>query len=703
MVIFCYSLFIALVVVLWYNIIGEKFMDNKILASEQQKLEQMQKIMSDRIDYLNSLIPEKEAKIQSKLDYAVTEKERLDKVEFAQIRGEIKNLDLEINDLSKDIKMLTRVMPKPFFAKISFVESEGKTETYYIGLKSLEKNQEQLIIDWRTPAASLLYFSSLGKTFFVAPAGRIDVDLLLKRQFRLSPNKIEYYVDTNTKIDDAFLQEILSQNTSSYMSNIVQTIQEEQNEIIRRDPKYSVIISGIAGSGKTSIAMHRISYILYHNRGKLKSENILVVSPNELFGKYIGELLPELGEENVTASSLMDVLVAAELTPKTFGKKISMVDSQFTDKERKKQIDKKFSVEFFDEVEDFLKNIDFSQELQDAFEKCGCNILAQTIKSLQNNHSAEIKIKLENLVYRALVTTYPKLPEKFIQKINKKVIEILKKSITTQSVFDRLYKEKGLTCGEQPFGYEDVPIYAYIESKINGVTPNYFIKHIFVDEMQDYDAFSIYLLRKIYPEASMTLAGDYNQNLMSNQTNLAMLKRILPSVKIDSLDVSYRSSYEIVKFAQKIVDGKVDSRLVRHGDEPKIIKCDNNEAFIKLVNEIVTKYPNDKIAVIAKSLTEAYNLSKLLKDFSFIKDEQDDELLTSNKILTTIYLSKGLEYDRVILTNVDNKNYSSQIDKQNLYVACTRALHGLYLTYSGELSNFLMEDTKKTNKQNYSV
>ncbi len=673
-------------------------MDEKILASEQQQLESVQKIVSSQISYLDELIKIRESSIKDSFDYISANKSELDKYELADAFGEIYNKDVSIANLAKDRQMCLKILPKPFFAKISFAENGGKPETYYIGLKSVVSGKDfgdYIVIDWRTPMASLLYFSSLGKTSFDAPMGKIEVDLLLKRQFRLIPNKIVSYVDTNTKIDDNFLQDILSQNTSSYMTNIVQTIQEEQNKIIRKPAYQSVIINGIAGSGKTSIAMHRISYILYSNRGKIASQNVLVISPNKLFSAYIGELLPELGEDNVYSCPLMNVLVESNLAPKSFGSKLSMVDSQFFDSDRKNEINKKYSVTFFDETEKFIKEFDLAPYISSALKQCDCSISEDKIRDIKSNPNLDLKTKMENLLYSALIKTYPKLPEKFIQKIKNKALNILKDSLTTEIIMDELYNSKGLHYGEENYGYEDAPIYAYINAKLKGIEPNFFIKHIFVDEMQDYDPFSIYLLRQIYPDAVMTLAGDYNQNILSNQSNLEMLKRIFPNVEVDNLDVSYRSTYEIVDFSQKIVNGKSNSRILRHGDAPKILKCDDNEKFKKDVLEIASKYPNDKIAIITKNLVEAYKLSKILHEFSFIKDENDKNLLTSNKILTTTYLSKGLEYDRVIIANVDEDNYSTELDRQNLYVASTRALHGLYITYSNELSKFVPIDIVK--------
>ena len=322
-------------------------MDKKVLESEQIELEKIQKIIEYEIDKLNLVINSREDSIQDTIHYFNGDKRHIDKGEFEHIFNSIYSTDELIDLNKKERAMYLRILPKPFFAKLTIKDSDNNIKSYYVGLKNLEEKGNSKVIDWRAPLSSLLYFSSLGKTSFTAPIGEVEVELLLKRQFRLEPNKIVSYIDTNTKIDDGILQEILSKNTSSFMTNIVQTIQEEQNKIIRKDARQSVIINGVAGSGKTSIAMHRISYILYTHRGKIKSQNVMVISPNQLFSSYISELLPELGEENVYACTITELYKLLNLAPESFTNRMEMVESKFSSANRSEEIDIKYSIEFF--------------------------------------------------------------------------------------------------------------------------------------------------------------------------------------------------------------------------------------------------------------------------------------------------------------------------------------------------------------------
>ena len=222
-------------------------MNNKVLKNEQKSLNDVQHVVDLNISDLSSRISKTSDSIEEMLKYVNSNK--LDSVERRNMYSLINDSDESVSRLAKNRDFLNKIRPKPFFAKIAFKQQDSLPESYYVGLKNIATESKQIVIDWRTPAASLLYFSSLGKASYDSPTGKIDVDLQLKRQFRLEPDKIVSYIDTDTKIDDDFLQTVLSQNTTSYMHNIVQTIQEEQNKIIRRPPHQSIIIDGVAGSG----------------------------------------------------------------------------------------------------------------------------------------------------------------------------------------------------------------------------------------------------------------------------------------------------------------------------------------------------------------------------------------------------------------------------------------------------------------------
>ena len=669
-------------------------MDNRTLQEEQLSVYRVQQLIDDQISELDSGIHNLASQNFDAMKYVLSE--NLDVVEMAEAYGEINTKDENLYELTSKRLFLKRIRPKPFFARLIF-DRQGKHEDLYVGLKNIDRDGLPYVIDWRVPTASLLYFSSLGKTSYTAPAGVVEVDLKLKRQYRISDGVVNSYVDTNVKIDDEVLQEVLSKNTSSYMSNIVQSIQAEQNAIIRKEPYCSVIINGIAGSGKTSIAMHRISYVLYALKGTITSRNIRIISPNPMFSEYISKLLPELGEENVEAESILSFMRTFEAIPlKMDASRKEMVEACFSNPLRQDEVNYKFSTEFYKKVNDYLNNLDLTKMIKTinfdnmSFTDDEIANAVNMAKDVSNVYSRFIKI-CSRLVADYDVYSTGKAIDKQMQKIRIRA----KNAFKTMDIMREMYKHFGMTLPNK-LNYEDIPIYGYIEHRTRELQPNYFIKHIFIDEVQDYDPFSLTLLRELYPLAVFTAVGDYNQNLLSTQTNLPVLKELLPKADVDKLDTSYRSTYEIVDFSAHVMGGTIETHLVRHGEKPTVEKCDINQLKEK-IKAIVESHKDSKIAVIVKTDKEAKQYANVLKDFTLITNENDIQLLTKNLIITTIYLSKGLEYDHVILPNVDNTIYNSTLDRQNLYVATTRALHGLYCFYEKEPSKFIPTEKYLTN------
>ena len=662
-------------------------MNDAIKQEEQKNVQMVQKLIDCQVDELDSRIHDLAGSNFDAMKYV--QSENLDIMEMAEAYGEINTKDEYLHELTSSRLFLKRIRSKPFFARLKFVNENGKNEDLFVGLKNIEQNGVPCVIDWRVPVASLLYFSSLGKTSYTAPVGEVEVDLKLKRQYIISDGVLNSYVDTNVKIDDEVLQEVLSKNTSSYMSNIVQSIQAEQNAIIRKKPYCSVIINGIAGSGKTSIAMHRISYVLYELKGTITSRNIRIISPNPMFSEYISKLLPELGEENVETESILSFMRTFNAIPlKMDASRKEIVEACFANPFRQEEVNYKFSTEFYHKVEDYLKNLDLTKMIKTInfdnmkFSDEEIEKAVSIAKNVPNVYSRFIKICSRLISDYDAYATGQSL-DKQMQKIKVRA----KTAFKTMDIMRDMYKHFNMTLPKQ-LNYEDIPIYGFIEHRTRELQPNYFIKHIFIDEVQDYDPFSLCLLRELYPLAVFTAVGDYNQNLLSTQTNLPVLKELLPKADVDKLDTSYRSSYEIVDFSAKVLGGTIQTNLVRHGEKPVVKKCEISQLFNQVEN-IVKKNPNSKIAVIVKTDKEAKQYAEILKNFTLISNENDTQLLTENLLITTVYLSKGLEYDHVILPNLNSDVYCSELDRQNLYVATTRALHGLYGFYDKTISKFV--------------
>lgn len=672
-------------------------MKKEVLVFEQSKLEEAQKIILDEIIKLTERIGNNNHEIKELFEYI--HDQNLDGMELLQSFNSIGHLENIVGENNKEITFYNKILKKPFFARLD-INNKDTVSTYYIGLKNILKDFQPFVLDWRAPVSSLLYYSDLGKTSYMAPKGQIFVDLILKRQFSINDNKIVSYIDSGLKINDDILIEALANNTSDYMTNIVATIQKEQNEIIRKNPEQDVVINGVAGSGKTSIALHRIAYILYAMKNKVSSNNIRMISPNNLFDEYVSQLLPELGEENVCSSTFEGVLREFSLLPNQIINKNEMIEGVFGDESRQKFINIKHSLEFFDSYNEYLSNLDIKKFVNLLWKN---ELTDEELRKADfyKGDKTNILERIKNCVSYIINEKQPKLTDRAFEKeVNKKLSQC-NKMLTPSLLLENYYKKIGIPFGES-LKYEDLNIYSYTKMKINGCRQDFNIKYLYIDEMQDYDPFSLSIIKSIFGGAKLILCGDYRQNVFSSQSNLEFLKRIYPQIEVDNLNTSYRSTTQIVNFAQKIIDCHYDTTFVRNGENPFVLKCGDETSQFKFINKYVKENPNLRVAVLARTEKEATQIFEKCPEFDLVSNDSDARLIGSKKIITTIHLSKGLEYDIVLIPFVDEQHYKTQLDKQNLYVASTRALHKLVCLYSGNLSKFIPKEYIKKSTDKYS-
>ena len=655
----------------------EDFIFDFIVRKENQNEESKDKIAKLK-DYLNHMMkigPDETIKIYEQVSE-----------EFAQVEHRL-----------RQIKRYNQVKKSPYFGKIVIKEYDD-IENLYIGtfdISDLEDTNRQYVIDWRAPICSLYYHSTLGNTNYEANGEKFEVELLGKRQLTIRNGELEYYCDTNNKIDDEVLQEILSRNTSAYMTNIIRSIQAEQDEIIRQPLYKNIIVDGVAGSGKTSIGMHRIAYLLYENRETLTSDNLLVLSPNELFSQYVSQLLPELGEDNVRTipfslflSERFSHLSNAE------SKSEMMEDILLKDSARLKAVNYKYTEEYLNLLMDYLGDFDI--------EKC------IGVISIRNKRINVPKLKKSyHLTEQNRYKIFKKIDfivEEILNQVfyNNTESEDLKKEIK-DTILKKVYKAKlfnnflqtthsNVELVHNNIAYDDIATFAFIEMAINGFNENNNLKQLFIDEVQDYSPISIKMIREIFPSATLTIVGDYNQNLITTDKNLESLKREFPMSTYFKLNNSYRSSNRIMRLANSVVNNNnLQNSLSREGTTPKGYKFNTIEEFAKIVENEVKSYEKiQKTAIICKTKREAEMLSAYLPDFILVSNEKTTSpFFENNKILTTVFLSKGLEFDNVIIFDASTENFKTDIDKQILYVMITRALHNAVITTSGEFSALL--------------
>lgn len=614
--------------------------------------------------------------------------------------GNLKNLYKDYEEMLEEkyildrlIKSVERAKSNPYFARIDF--ESNKKDICYIGKLGVSDYDNNIItVDWRAPISSLYYDSNIGDTSYISPEGEIKGKLLLKRQYTIEDSKLIDFNDVDTVSNDELLKPNLNASADNRLKNIVSTIQSEQNKIIREKLGKNLIIQGVAGSGKTTVALHRIAYLVYNNRKLFKPSDYMVIGPNKFFVNYISSVLPDLDVNGVgeyTLDELMIKYVDQKFVINNSLDKIKEVDevSRFkTSMDMKKEIDKYFrnliilpSDDFAIEGIKILSN-SFIKNIYDEINKTTFKSVKSRIDRLMlllnkyiNDNMGNIVTKLINnkvnkKVIDELKNNLNAHLKKYFVILNKRVKQIYIEVLERNNIDIKLIKQNNIEI-------EDIPSLIYIKYKLSGSDIFHNYKHIVIDEAQDYGEFNFYVLKKIFKNATFSIYGDLAQSLYSYRSinNWECLNNIFDNLEILKLNKSYRTTIEIMEEANKINKLlKLDKAIpvIRHGDEVEY----TNKKIIDLINILKEHYKT--IAVITKNQEEANSLYGKLKDKVNINLINSNNLnYNSNINILPSYLSKGLEFDSVIV--IDTFNKENILDLKLLYVSMTRALHKLYI------------------------
>ena len=483
------------------------------------------------------------------------------------------------------------------------------------------------------------------------------------------------------------------------MTNIVQTIQKEQNQVIRESKDTNIILDGVAGSGKTSIGMHRIAYLLFAYKGTLKNENILIISPNQLFTKYISSILPELGEDNVKTIDLITLLkLHLPLEICNTLSRHELVEAVLSgDELRHKEASFKYTFKYYEKLKEFLSEKNNPEKIKN-ITLLGNKISPEDIKKYYYHpFDYDIHTSIDFTATRLVSQfAYNKTARQQEDLKNKVADQILRKLITTS--LDELVSEffmknnlsiNNVNCSK--IRNEDLSTYAFFSMYTKGFETNRLIKQIFIDELQDYDCTALMLLKAIYKNSTFTMVGDYNQNLLFNLNNKDMLIDNYENSKLFKLENSYRSTINITNFSAKVLGKSFNTTFIRNGEDPKLIKCDDENDKIAKIKAMIDEYIKNgykRIAIVCKNNAECRKYQQYFENFTMVVSE-DQDIIDENKLIVSVLLSKGLEFDCVIIPDASEENYSKEREKQVLYVATTRALHRLSLFYTGELTKFV--------------
>ncbi|MCI5677536.1 MAG: AAA family ATPase [Acholeplasma sp.] len=716
---------------------------------EQQKLEQTIKIISELLG-----IEQKELE-RVYNDYSREIDERLRVANFRK----------------NHIKVLEKASLNPYFARIDFKAiTDSDFKEIYIGRNGISKDGKVLITDWRAPISSLYYDSSTGKTSYKSPTGDVLGEVALKRQYDIENGKLIEYFDVDLVSSDNLLQKYLNANNDSRLKSIVATIQSEQNDIIRRPIDENVIIQGVAGSGKTTVALHKIAYLVYNYINSVKQSQYLVIGPNPVFIKYIKTVLPDLdvsGVSQLTFEQFAKDYIGEEIEINPSNKKISASiagKSNDIDKFKSSMLYKNMLENFF---ELYLKGIvskplklnDFVVLTEEEMAPIFARALEEQHATLQGRVDATIERLIDyvknnvdsiltryneyenNLFKNASLEERESLRKKFI----KERIEIQKNcSATIRKYFakavlspiklyrlfismlddfniygykkiNELKKTTMVNIKGNKYDFEDLAALLYLKLRTEPNRQYSNIKHTVIDEAQDLGIFNFYVLKKCLPTSTFSIFGDLAQSIYDYRgiDNWDEVNSLIFNNKanIVNFNKSYRTTASIMNVADAISEsinlGKSDL-VVRQGLP---VSFDEAPTSNELVEQIANKIKEYKekgyktIAVISKTDLLSRYINDDLRELGIVipnVTEKDDVSLDEFSVCTiSNQLAKGLEFDAVILNNVNDKIYScdSTLDMKLLYVAVTRALHELDVTYNGKLPEVLQKFVTEKSKQ----
>ena len=612
-------------------------------------------------------------------------------------------------------KRFRKMLDSPFFGRVDFVfEGDEEPEIFYIGIGNFaeEAGHTPLIYDWRAPVSGLFYDYDKGPASYQAPLGTICGEIASKWQYKIRNGRMIYQFESDVKIDDEILMAELGSGGSTALKNIVRTIQKEQNAIIRNTRDKIMVIQGAAGSGKTSIALHRIAYLLYHDRKNLKSSNILILSPNSIFSDYISHILPELGEENIKEMSF-DLFAYRQLkdTVSDCEDRYDQIERSLNFPDMPSLYKEKQSKEFLNQMEGYLTSLE--DELMDFHDV--------EYKNFTKKEEEIIDLFYFKFQDIPLLSRMEAVAENFIDEVETLrdndmdeeeraiVMEKFMNMYETQDLYV-IYSRFLESCGypglphvqlqDRKLRYEDVYPVLYMKYRLLRQTSHNGIKHLVVDEMQDYSRLQYLIIRMMFP-CRMTILGDKAQTMEDEtQDVLGFLPKIFgKDIRKILMNKSYRNTIEIASYANQLVGITGMDLFERHGEPVEELSFNGGkkQAMEAALEEIVNKLQLggeqfETAAVILRTEAEAKEAARILKEklentgfdtknrFSYL--HRDSTSFCKGLTVTTFYLAKGLEFDQVF--SLFPSKDQSPIAKQGRYIAATRALHKLHMYEYGK-------------------
>ncbi|WP_010664129.1 HelD family protein [Marinilabilia salmonicolor] len=685
-------------------------MFNQTEKEERSYLEEVKEKLQTAIDRIDKNVQEYAKEVQAQKDYLWEHKTGMDHVEKVAVHQSVRQSSLTGEAAVEKKKRLRKLMQSPWFGRFDFKEQGAqKALPVYVGVHPYydEEQKDNLVYDWRAPVSSMFYDFELGAAYYEAPSGKVEGEITLKRQFRIRFGEMEYMLESSLNIHDEVLQRELGKASDDKMKHIVATIQRDQNAIIRNEDSRVLIIQGVAGSGKTSIALHRIAFLLYRFRESISSKDILILSPNKVFADYISNVLPELGEERIPEIGMEELahqLLDKKVRFQTFFEQVSLLLEK-EDEEFRNRIQFKSTFEFVNKLNEYLTYIEnnyFEPEmLMVQRNPIPDSYISDKFKSL---HRVPIFSRFNEIVSHierdVLFFNQYEITGKERNELRKKV-----KNMFRITNLRELYKDFYQWLGESEmfkyarasiFEYPDVFPLTYMKLKLEGFKSFSHVKHLLVDEMQDYTPVQYAVLSRLLP-CKKTILGDANQSVNPfSSSNSDAIAKVFPGADCMLLNKSYRSTSEIARFAQKIRPDSDLEVVERHGEAPSVECFKTRRAQTDRIKAVIDKFEQSdyhSLGIVCKTQKQAARIYKSLEDSydRILLLTAETGAFGQGVVVTSSHMAKGLEFDQVIIPDADADNYNNEVDRGLLYIACTRAMHHLNLMYVKEKSPLLLD------------
>ncbi len=661
---------------------------------EERRLEEVIKLLDDKLASMGEDIFEDEDKFLEFRKYTWDNMRAMDAQELNQATVESEFEANKIFMKQNYFKKLFKIKDNPYFASVVFEDEDKERYSVYLGLTYLKDDDYgNIIYDWRSPMCSLFYDFEVGPCAYAAPGGPVKGNLIRKRQYKIHGRKLLSAFDNSMNIDDELLQEVLANSNNDKMKNIVNTIQQEQNNVIRNVRDKTLIVSGIAGSGKTSVALHRIAFLLYKIKN-LTSNDVLIFSPNQIFTEYISNVLPELGEDNTLQTTFNDYLSSNITEFQEVEPFMDFIGKFYSEKVSNPELIKyKQSDNIINDinlyVEDFIRK---ARVINDFTENKVYTVYKDELNDMLHNRYNTLPF------FERVDVIAEKLSEANYKGSSKKK-PTYRKLIMDNSSFQKDYKDIYLGFFSSPYckirfndeeikkfskskviGYDDALLFVYMKGLLEGFPYERDIRQVVIDEAQDYSYLQYLIISKVFRNSNFTILGDVNQtiNPYYKYENLDVLSNIFKQAKCISLTKTYRSSPEIIEFTNKIL-GLNHVCAIRKTESVPLIHRTDNSKLLQDINYLKDKYKS--VAVITRDNNTAIKLYESLKDtlpISLLNGQSEE--FNKELVVLPAYLAKGLEFDSVIVYSDKDSKYLKN-EKNLLYVACTRAQHEL-IVYS---------------------